>query len=87
MLGLILASTQGKLLALCKFCGKSIAWLKSGRKNIPIEDDGTTHECEEFKKAQVSIKKIPTSSLSPDEIKRYEEAINTAKTSKKVKSR
>lgn len=72
-------------MARCKFCGKNISWLKDGRKFIPLEDDGTTHDCEEKKNSMNSIKSMSSSSLSPEEIAAYEAGINQA-TSKKKKS-
>ena len=63
----------------CKFCGKSITWVTGGRKNIPMEDDGNIHECDEFKKSQKSLKKMSRTTLSPEEIARYEQRINTKK--------
>lgn len=63
----------------CKFCGKSIMWVKEGRKNVPLEDDGGIHQCEELKKAQKSFKRMERKVLSPEEIARYEQGINTSK--------
>lgn len=63
-------------MAKCKFCGKEIIWIKEGRKNCPIESDGTTHSCEEMKSAIRSIKTFDRSSLSPEEIAKYEQKIN-----------
>ena len=60
----------------CKFCGKTILWAKEGRKSIPVEEDGVPHRCEEFKKSRTSVKKIERGSLSPEEIAKYEKAIN-----------
>lgn len=70
-------------MARCKFCGKNISWLKDGRKFIPLEDDGTTHDCEEKKKSMGSIKTMSGSSLTPEEIAAYEAGINQANTNKK----
>ena len=63
----------------CKFCGKSITWVKEGRRNVPLEGNGEIHECEEFKKSQSSLKKLPRTTLSQEEIARYEEGINKTK--------
>ena len=63
----------------CKYCGKSITWVKEGRRNVPFEDDGVIHECEEYKKSRRSIKDLQRSTLSPEEIARYEQGINTSK--------
>ncbi|MCY4644028.1 MAG: hypothetical protein OXB88_05365 [Bacteriovoracales bacterium] len=63
-------------MASCKFCGKSIIWAKDGRKNIPLEEDGVPHRCKEFEKTRSSGKVLDRGSLSPEEIARYEKAIN-----------
>ncbi len=70
-------------MARCKFCGKNISWLKDGRKFIPLEDDGTTHDCEEKKNSMNSIKSMSSSSLTPEEIAAYEAGINQANQKKK----
>jgi hypothetical protein len=66
-------------MAKCKFCGKEISWLKEGRKFSPIEGDGTVHKCDQMLSSMKSIKKMDRGSLSPEEIKKYEEAINNKK--------
>ena len=66
-------------MAICKFCGKEITWLKEGRKNVPIESDGSIHNCQEKQNAMKSIKHIERDALSAEEIKRYENAINQKK--------
>lgn len=66
-------------MANCRYCGKEITWLKEGRKNTPVENDGATHICEEYKKTKKSIKKIDRSSLDPELIKQYEQGINKKK--------
>ena len=63
-------------MARCKFCGKEITWMKDGRKNVPVEHDGTIHRCEEMKNSLRSAKKIEPTALSPEEIAKYEKAIN-----------
>ena len=70
---------------MCKFCQKQITWMKDGRKNIPVEGDGTQHRCDEMMSARDSLRKIEPTSLSPDEIKKYEEAMN--KQANKTKKR
>ena len=60
----------------CKFCSRDITWEKEGRKNVPIESDGTKHSCQEMLDAMKSIKKMNRDTLSSEEIKKYEEAIN-----------
>lgn len=71
----------------CKFCGKEIHWLKEGRKNVPVEVDGAKHECEEGKKAFKSARNVSVTSLSPEEIAKYEQAINEANAKKKAKEK
>lgn len=63
-------------MSVCKYCQKEITWIKEGRKNVPIEGDGSVHKCEERLKAMKSYKKIERGSLSEEEIKRYEKAMN-----------
>lgn len=63
-------------MAVCKFCRKEIVWMKEGRKNVPVDGDGTVHRCEEMKNTLKSIRQLDRTSLSPEEIKKYEEAIN-----------
>lgn len=72
-------------MAKCKFCSKEISWLKDGRKFQPIEGDGAVHKCEQMLNSMRSIRSMEPTSLSPEEIKKYEEAINNkaAKTKKK----
>ena len=64
----------------CKYCGKEISWLKDGRKYLPIESDGTTHECENFKNSRKSIKEVSINEISPEEIAKYEQNINKKET-------
>ena len=66
-------------MATCKYCGKEITWLQEGRKRVPIEGDGTIHECEEYKKARNSFKKIEVKEIDPDILKQYEDAMNKKK--------
>ena len=63
-------------MAKCKFCQKEITWVKEGRKNVPIDPDGGIHRCEEMMKTLKSTKKIEVTSLSPEEIAKYEQGIN-----------
>jgi len=65
-------------MAVCKFCNKTITWLKAGRKFTPLEQDGTLHRCEEMKNYR-KVKKIEPSELDPELIKQYEDAINKKK--------
>ena len=70
-------------MANCKYCQKEITWMKDGRKNVPIENDGSVHECDEFKNARKSIKKFDRGSLSAEEIAKYEQAMNDQANKKK----
>jgi hypothetical protein len=44
----------------CKFCGEEIEWSKADGKNIPMDQNGTRHDCRKppQKKSQVDIRKI-----------------------------
>ena len=66
-------------MANCKYCAAEITWLKDGRKNIPANLDSTPHECEEFRNAKNSTVRMGRSEITPEEIARYEEAINKKK--------
>ncbi|MBH46858.1 MAG: hypothetical protein CME71_01665 [Halobacteriovorax sp.] len=70
-------------MAKCRFCSKEITWMKEGKKNVPVETDGTVHDCEIFAKSRASTKNITPGSLSPEEIARYEGAINDEAQKKK----
>jgi hypothetical protein len=63
---------------LCKFCGTDIFWMKEGRKNRPFNQDGGPHQCEEMEKSLKSTKLISPNSLSPEELKAYQDKINQA---------
>jgi hypothetical protein len=56
--------------------------MKDGRKNVPVEGDGGIHKCEQMLKMRSSLKTIQPTSLSPEEIAKYEQAMNE-KTKKK----
>ncbi|MBT7609162.1 MAG: hypothetical protein HN576_05365 [Bacteriovoracaceae bacterium] len=72
--------------AKCKFCGNEIFWMKDGRKNVPHELDGGKHSCEEMQKAIKSTVSMSPSSLSPEEIAKYEAQINAAANKAKKQS-
>lgn len=74
-------------MAFCKFCGKEITWMKEGRKNVPIENDGGQHNCEKFENSRKSIKKMDRGGLSPEELAKYEQSINTPTIREKNKER
>ncbi len=63
-------------MARCKYCQKEITWMKDGRKNVPVEGDGGIHRCEQMEKMRSSFKKLEPTSLSPEEIAKYEKAMN-----------
>ena len=52
--------------------------MKGLRKNIPIENDGSIHECAQFKTYRKNVKKMDREALSPEEIARYEKGMNRA---------
>jgi hypothetical protein len=66
-------------MAYCKFCNKEITWLQEGRKKVPVEGDGSVHECEEYKSSRKSIRKVELNEVDPDILKQYEQAINNKK--------
>ena len=66
-------------MAQCKYCGTEITWTKEKNKFIPINQDGEVHECQEFKKARSSVKKLNKSDISAEEIARYEKEMNKKK--------
>lgn len=72
-------------MAKCKFCTKEIMWTKEGRKNVPVEMDGGVHRCEEMVNTLNSFKAVTPGSISPEEIAKYEQAINEANIKKRKK--
>jgi hypothetical protein len=69
----------------CRYCNKEITWVKEGRKNVPIEGDGAIHECENYKKAQNSYRKLEPDEIDPDILKQYQENMNNAMKAKPSK--
>ena len=65
-------------MAQCRYCGKEITWVKEGRKNVPVENDGGVHECENYKNARSSYKEMKPSDIDPDILKQYQEQMNNA---------
>ncbi len=63
-------------MAKCKYCQNEVTWIKEGHKNVPIENDGGIHECAEKKNALDSYKRLNVQNISPEDIQKYEEAIN-----------
>ncbi len=61
---------------LCKYCSKEIFWMKDGRRNKAHNMDGGDHRCEELKRTLESTKSMAPTSLSAEEIAKYEAAIN-----------
>ncbi len=72
-------------MAKCRYCGKEIFWVKEGKKNVPFENSGDEHSCDERKSSLESFKTITTDSLSQEEIAKYEKAMNDSVGSKKKK--
>ena len=70
-------------MAMCKYCQKDITWMKDGRKNVPVENDGSVHRCDEMINSRNSFRKIERTSLSAEEIKKYEESMNQHTNKKK----
>lgn len=66
-------------MAKCKFCQADVFWIKVEGRNCCTDSYGNPHRCEEMKKSLKSIKKLDRNSLSPEEIKRYENSINNKK--------
>ncbi len=60
-------------MATCKYCGKSVTWLKEGRKNVPVEDDGAVHQCEQYQKTRRSARSMDPSEIDPEILKQYQE--------------
>ena len=67
----------------CRYCNIETTWLKEGRKNIPVENDGAKHECENFKSARNSFRKMEPSELDPEVLKQYQENMDNALKKKK----
>lgn len=63
-------------MAKCKYCGKDITWMKDGRKNVPVEGDGSTHACEEYKRTRNSLREVNVSDIDPEILRQYQENIN-----------
>ena len=63
-------------MATCKYCGKNVTWLKEGRKNVPVEDDGGIHEYEQYKNVRRSAKKLTPNEIDPEILKQYQENMN-----------
>lgn len=60
----------------CRYCNQEITWLKEGRKNIPVEGDGSKHECEHYKNARKSYRKLTPDDIDPEILKQYQESMN-----------
>ena len=74
-------------MARCKYCQKEITWMKDGRKNVPVEGDGGIHKCEQMQKMRGSLKTIQPTTLSPEEIAKYEKGMNENVEKKKEKAK
>ncbi len=75
-------------MANCKYCGKKIVWMKEGRKNVPCEEDGIKHECEEYKNTIGSVRDVELSEMDPAELEKIYAGLkkNVQKT-KEIKKR
>lgn len=60
-------------MASCKFCGTEVMWIKEGRKNVPVEVDGSKHECEHFKNSKNSYRQLKPTDIDPEILKQYQE--------------
>ena len=63
-------------MAVCKYCQQDITWIKEGRKNVPLDQDGGIHDCQEKKDAFKSYKELKPTGLSPEILAQYEKSIN-----------
>ena len=73
-------------MAKCKYCSIDVTWMKEGRKSIPVENDGTQHVCENFKKSRDSYRKMEPSEIDPEILKQYQANMDNAiQNSKKKK--
>ena len=50
--------------------------MKDGRKNVPVESDGTTHKCDEMVNSRNSYRTVEVKEIDPELLKQYEQAIN-----------
>lgn len=66
-------------MARCKYCSKEIVWLPEGRKKVPVENDGTKHECEEYIKSKNSLKAVDLGMIDPEILAQYQANINKKK--------
>jgi len=62
-------------MAKCKFCNAEIIWMQEGRKKVPVNVDGTRHECDEFKNSVGSGRKIELNDIDPEILKQYQNSI------------
>jgi len=70
-------------MATCKYCSKEVTWMKEGKKNVPVEGDGTIHECDNYKASRKSIKVMGPGEVDPEILKQYEQSMNQQKVKKK----
>jgi hypothetical protein len=66
-------------MAFCKYCNKEVTWMQEGRKKVPVENDGVTHDCENFRRSRESIKVIDPSDIDPEILKQYTDAFKKKK--------
>ncbi len=70
----------------CRYCDTEITWMKDGRKNIPVENDGAQHECKQYKNMRQSIRKMEPTDIEPDVLKQYQENMKKELEKRKKKS-
>lgn len=66
-------------MAKCRFCNDEISWVKIGRKNKPMNGDMSDHKCEQMINSMKSMKTLDLSTISPEDIARYEKNMNEKK--------
>ena len=74
-------------MARCKFCGTEVTWIKEGRKNVPVENDGGKHECEQFKNSRNSFRQLKPTDIDPEILKQYQENMNKEMAKKNQKKK
>lgn len=63
-------------MARCKYCNREVTWMKEGRKNVPIDNEGNVHKCEEMMNARNSTRSVNLNEIDPEILRQYEQAIN-----------
>lgn len=65
-------------MASCRYCGKEITWMKEGRKNVPVENDGGVHACDAYINSKNSYKELKPNEIDPDILKQYQDQMNNS---------